>query len=494
MFPHLDQDALSLQIFQGIAESSPWPILVCDASGRICYGNAPVWRLLNHTPKRNEEACVQAYFDSANQDLILNSFEELICPAQEAVSSMTIDCHLPSAGTTSLPVRLTLRKLLQEEPAQIALFFDLKQNDLSLLQQQALMQSLLDHTGAVVYVKDCLGTYLYVNHLFEELFGLKNRKIVGLTDFDVFSHELAEKFRNNDQKIIESKTTHQYHEVAPHADGLHSYISIKFPIFDHEGHVMGVGGISTDISEQKHNRKEMEAAQTVQRLLYPRLAPHISGYDIAGAVQPAETVSGDYYDYIEVGPQRVVIAVGDVSGHGLGPALEMVETRSYLRAILRTEIRLDLVMECLNEFLCRDLRECAFVSLFLAEFDFLQNSFSYVAAGHPGELIRQDGTCEHLSSTGLILGIDDQASYSRSPVIPLNPGDLVVLSTDGISETLDSTGEVFGRSGIHDFVRAHAGSSCSELVHSLLETCKARTEPRPLADDMTVVCIRRAAQ
>ena len=111
------------------------------------------------------------------------------------------------------------------------------------------LQSILDNSTAVVQVKDLSGRYVRINRRFEEIFGLDRSQILGKTDHDLFPQEVADRFRANDLKVAETGRPLQFEEVAPHQDGPHDYISVKFPLFDEAGTVYATAGIFTDITE-----------------------------------------------------------------------------------------------------------------------------------------------------------------------------------------------------------------------------------------------------
>lgn len=113
------------------------------------------------------------------------------------------------------------------------------------------MQSILDNSTAIIYIKNIEGRYLLVNHWFEKLFALKREDIIGKTDHEIFSKEFADEFRKNDQKVIETRTALHLEEIAPHPQGLATYISIKFPLVEDGGSIYAICGISTDITERK---------------------------------------------------------------------------------------------------------------------------------------------------------------------------------------------------------------------------------------------------
>ncbi len=121
----------------------------------------------------------------------------------------------------------------------------------ALRRSQQLLQDMANNTIAVIYVKEASGRYMFVNRRFEQIFGLKADQIIGFTDHDIFPRHVADVFRANDVEVLERNATVQYEEIAPHLDGPHTYISIKFPLRDQAGIPSALCGISTDISERK---------------------------------------------------------------------------------------------------------------------------------------------------------------------------------------------------------------------------------------------------
>ncbi|HTI73092.1 MAG TPA: PAS domain S-box protein [Candidatus Limnocylindria bacterium] len=128
-------------------------------------------------------------------------------------------------------------------------------------QNEALIESLLEHSPAVVYVKDLDGKIVRVNRQYERIFGLTKEQIVGKTEFELFPAEMAARWRKNDLEIIESRMAVQFEETAPHTDGVHAYVSVKFPLFDDQGAVIGVGGISTDITPRKQAEEALQSSE-----------------------------------------------------------------------------------------------------------------------------------------------------------------------------------------------------------------------------------------
>jgi PAS domain S-box-containing protein len=143
---------------------------------------------------------------------------------------------------------------------------DRKHAEDALRRNEQLLQDIINNTTAVIYVKDTEGRYLLVNRRFAQLFHHTTDQIIGYTDHEIFPKDIAHAFRANDVAVLERNTVVEYEEYAPHSDGLHAYISIKFPLFDHTGKPYATGGISTDITERKRIEEALHASDRRRRL------------------------------------------------------------------------------------------------------------------------------------------------------------------------------------------------------------------------------------
>ena len=130
--------------------------------------------------------------------------------------------------------------------------------ELEALKSEEQMQSILDNTTAVIYLKDTHGKYILTNRQYNNLFHTTSEKMAGKTDYDIFPKEMAEAFQANDQKVLKTRAPLEIEEVALHDDGPHTYISIKFPLYDSKGVICGICGISTDINERKKAEERLQ--------------------------------------------------------------------------------------------------------------------------------------------------------------------------------------------------------------------------------------------
>jgi sigma-B regulation protein RsbU (phosphoserine phosphatase) len=332
-----------------------------------------------------------------------------------------------------------------------------------------------------------------VNQEFSRLFNVPLAEAFGRTDFDIFPAAIAHAFQQNDRTVLESRTTLKVEEIAPHPDGPHSYLSVKFPLIDAAGEAYAVAGISTDITDRiwlKRTAEELKSATEVQRRLYPGQPPLLAGFDLAGAVSPASHLCGDYYDYVMRPDGTLAICVGDVSGHGLGPALEMVETRAVLRMLLRTEQPLPDVVATLNRLLCDDTPESSFLTLLVVELDPVARRFRYVGAGHDAWLFHRDGRIDRLPSTGSVVALFETAEFPLSDPMALEPGDLLLLCTDGIVEAMSPDRDLFGHSRLCAAVQKHREHSAAVLLAELFSDVRRFAGQVSLRDDMTAVAVK----
>jgi PAS domain S-box-containing protein len=244
--------------------------------------------------------------------------------------------------------------------------------------------------------------------------------------------------------------------------------------------------------ELRENKEQFRVAREIQQRLFPKSAPLIEGFDIAGATYPAEATGGDYFDYLPMLNERLGIVVGDVTGHGVGPALLMAETRAYLRILAGRREDVGEILTRANSVLAEDVGNERFVTLFLARLDPRERSLCYASAGHhSGYVIGPDGEAKRsLPRTGVPLGVRPDTSYASSPEMTLEAGDLVLLMTDGVEETMSPDNTIFGLERILEVVRANRDGSSAEIVQALYEAARNFSLGAPQTDDITAIVIK----
>ncbi|HLL75192.1 MAG TPA: SpoIIE family protein phosphatase [Pyrinomonadaceae bacterium] len=287
----------------------------------------------------------------------------------------------------------------------------------------------------------------------------------------------------------------------------------------------------TERVEREKLEREIEIAADVQAQLFPRAVPKLSGVEIAGECRAARGVAGDYYDYVEVAPGLVCVALGDVSGKGLSAALVMSNLQASLRAqatilsertkLARQQVALttaattaagggdepEYEMPCgvtgtdaacavsqmaasINDQLCRSTDSNRFVTAFVALYDDAARTLRYTNAGHnPPLLVRASGAVERLEAGGTVLGAFEWAAYEEGNS-SLSRGDLLLLYSDGITEAQDGAGEEYGDERLAAFARANRALAAGELCAAIFREIDTWAGGRERDDDQTVVILK----
>ena len=241
-------------------------------------------------------------------------------------------------------------------------------------------------------------------------------------------------------------------------------------------------------------RRELEVARRIQTSILARHAPAIPGLEVAGIVRPAAQCSGDFLDYLPLPGGCLGVALGDVSGHGLGPALIAAQTSTCLRTLTRVcGGRIDHLMTEANALLHQSTPGESFVSMAIVAVDPVSNALHYVNAGHPPALLfGADGTFRaELEAGDLPLAVAPDTSYRLEGPVALRRGELVVLVSDGLLEAWSEGGDSFGRQRLRQLVSANHRLPCAELVQAVYDGVRAFSGRGPQHDDMSVVALRR---
>ena len=212
---------------------------------------------------------------------------------------------------------------------------------------------------------------------------------------------------------------------------------------------------------------ELQRALEIQQSLLPRNIPQIPGFEIAGAWQPASTVSGDYYDVLPLGDHKLGICIADVSGEGVSSALLMANVQAAVRGYANESESPAQVCGKVNRVLCENIATGKVVTFLYAILDGDERSFQYCNAGHLYPILVSRGSVGMLEQGGAVLGVFPAWTYEDS-VIDLKAGDRLLLFTDGITEASDTNGQEFEETRIAAFAKANATLSASELDATML--------------------------
>lgn len=249
--------------------------------------------------------------------------------------------------------------------------------------------------------------------------------------------------------------------------------------------------------DEARKKKELEVAldmgRTIQTSFLPETLPVVAGYDLAAWWQPAEAVSGDYYDALLLKDGRICLVVADVSGHGIGPSLLMASVRAMLRVVARTTSDPERVLALLGETISPDLNGGRFITMLIAALDPQTNQVTFANAGH-GPAVhfkRESGEFQTLVSTMLPLGFAEDFSNPRCVAFTMEPGDILMLGTDGSMELKNEAGEIFGQRRLEKMVAENCQASMSDLRDIVRDTINAYHPHVLPPDDCTIMLLSR---
>lgn len=371
-----------------------------------------------------------------------------------------------------------------------------------------------ESAGEGIVITDLAGNIQYANPIFEKISGYRRDEVIGQNPRILKSGKHPASFYQRLWQTLGRGDVWRGSFVNRRKDGTiyHSDQTIS-PMLAASGQRIGYVSIHEDVSARvqfdetrrarelqsvrdtadervRHARLELELAHQVQNRLFPRTAPEVLGFDLAGSVLPAEETCGDYYDFIPMPDGRQGIVLGDVSGHGLGPALIMVETRACLRTLLQGLDDVQEILRRINQLLVHDLETGRFVTLFLAILDPATRSLTYSSAGQPGYHLHSSGQATRLDNSGMVLGLLDDASIPPGERITLAPGELIFLATDGLQETHTDDGSMFGMEQALDLVRMNQHKRSRDIIEELNASASRFRQGAPQEDDITLVVIK----
>jgi serine phosphatase RsbU (regulator of sigma subunit)/predicted enzyme related to lactoylglutathione lyase len=244
---------------------------------------------------------------------------------------------------------------------------------------------------------------------------------------------------------------------------------------------------TTKLEAERRVAQELEIAKQVQSRLFPQVHPELKTVEYAGACLPAREVGGDYFDFLNLGPQRLGLILGDVSGKGIAAALLMANLQANLRSQSAMAVdHPEQLLKSVNRLFYENTGESAYASLFFADYDDQTRRLRYANCGHlSGLLLRSDGRLERLDSTGTLLGLFHEWDCSFREC-DLSAGDMLVLYTDGVTEANDDAGEEFGECRLIDALRRGREISCDALLTAIADEVR-RFDSREQHDDVTLI-------
>lgn len=246
-----------------------------------------------------------------------------------------------------------------------------------------------------------------------------------------------------------------------------------------------------EVADRLSLKNDLEVAREIQLAMLPQRTHAVEGLEAAGRTRPANTVGGDCYDILRLPDGRLLLMLGDVSGKGSPAALLMALAIAMLRTLAPENLPLVGLVERLNRLVYEQTPGSRFITMFVAAIDPATWTLTYINAGQtPPLLRRRTGGIEALTTGGMALGMFDRATYAAAE-LTLDPGDLLVAYSDGVTEAEDPAGAPFDESGLRRVIEAHHRDAPDDLGAAIVAAVVAHAASGRLADDLTVLAARR---
>ncbi len=258
-----------------------------------------------------------------------------------------------------------------------------------------------------------------------------------------------------------------------------------------------MSAIADEVAQRERLNREVEIAREVQERLFPQTLPPISGVEYAGACRPALGVGGDYYDFLALPGGQLGIAIGDVSGKGIAAALMMASLQASLRGeATRAPENLAALMSNVNRLVFEASSSNRYATFFYGQYNPATRQLTYVNAGHNPPMLFHGSTgawqLSRLETGGTVVGLLESFPYEQG-IVRIEPGDVFIAFTDGISESMNGADEEWGEGALIETVKACAGLSPSEMITRIMQTADKFVAGAKQHDDMTLVVLRAAS-
>lgn len=362
-----------------------------------------------------------------------------------------------------------------------------------------------------IIIMDSYGMIIDWNHHAEKMFGWSKQEAIGLRLEELI---IPQRFRKQHQQGLEHYLrsgkgpilNKLLEQTAVRRDG--SEFPVELSIAPLKlGNAFIFSGFIHDITARKQREQdirqaqvnlayaqsEMDIARRIQSSLFPSESIKTDDFEIMGFCLPADQVGGDYFDYFFRDKENLDIVMADVSGHSIGPALFMVETRSAIHSQANWSGKPAEMLQVLNDFLYQDLDTADyFITLFYLQYNTCTKQLSFANAGHPPPLLlkQTEMLCTELDADGLILGVRKDVSFEEKNIV-MDRGDLILLYTDGLTEAENPDGDFFGIEPICEILHQHATQSPQTIIEIIIKQLKLFCQSESFKDDVTLMIFKR---
>ncbi|MGR8939978.1 MAG: SpoIIE family protein phosphatase [Gammaproteobacteria bacterium] len=385
-----------------------------------------------------------------------------------------------------------------------------KQFEDALIESEKRIRMIIESSLSAIVIMDSYGIIRDWNHQAEKMFGWRRDEAIGQRLDELI---IPERFRKAHRQGLDkflldgsgSILNRLIEQTALRRNGSEFPVELTVSPLQ-EGNNYIFSGFIHDISSRKAaeqqirqtqvklaiTRNEIDIARKIQATLSPSLPIKNACFEVVGRCLPADQVGGDYFDYFYRGKDYLDMVISDVSGHSIGPALFMVETRSAIRANAGSAESPAETLAALNRFLFEDLdKSDFFISLFYLQYDITHRQIRYANAGHPPPLLykRRQNACLRLDADGLIVGVNQKVHFEEK-TLEIETGDVILLYTDGLIEAEGDQGDFFGIERVERLLTEHCREAPDTLINTLIDRLKQFCRTDSFKDDITLMVFK----
>jgi sigma-B regulation protein RsbU (phosphoserine phosphatase) len=392
-------------------------------------------------------------------------------------TSVVRDADGNKTHNQGIVVDITERKLAEEE----------------LRKSEVKFRRIVETAGEGFILMDENLVIIDVNEAYCKMLGYTREEILGKTPLDYASDEFKQFMATNRADML----SREYRVIEGEAIGKDGR---RIPILIHgntlrddSGEVIGNMAFITDMTEHK---KALALAAEVQKSLLPNDRPQVRGLDIAGRNISCDEIGGDYFDFLwrqEYPDAYFSVIVGDITGHGVDAALLMTAARAFLRMRASQSGTISQIVTEMNRHLSQDVLDTGrFMTLFYLTLDPEENQIGWVRAGHDPAIVYDPAkdTFEELKGSGIALGVDEDFAYPENHKAGLAEGVIIAVGTDGIWESCNHNGEMFGKDRFREIIRRNANASAADILDAVYDELHRFTEGHKAEDDVTLVIVK----
>lgn len=349
------------------------------------------------------------------------------------------------------------------------------------------LQTVVKHVAVGLISYKTNGDVEFINKTAQQLFDTETVKnIRGLESFSKPMVDIMLGMKPGETASLRVETEQKTIHLSMNA--------IQFKIKNELYTLLSLQDIHSEI-EREHMAKELEIAWNVQKSLLPGEKPVFSGFDIAGMCKPAKEVGGDYYDFIPLGPDKLALVIGDVSGKGIPASFYMTLTKGFVQSHMTENTSPRDVLIKVNELMYKTIDRRKFVTMFIVVIDRVTKKVVCARAGHNPVIHFSAKNAEFtmIKPDGIALGLRDTDAFAgciREYDLHLEENDWLLLYTDGLTEAMDVDANEFGEGGLMQLLGKHREKGSEYLVDTVFEKVQAFAEGCRQYDDMTMLAVK----